>query len=239
MIIFDKLLSGGEEVLEKIFNGESRNFSLLITYFNQHCFNIYSKNDNYKKLIDENFYVYPDGIGIYLSFKFLFKKKIQRTDATQLNHLIVDKLTENKEPVFIIGGKFDETFLAKSLNGKGINLSGYCRGFFSIQGRKDLIEKVRTDKSKFILIGMGVPEQEYLANEISKSLSNKIIICAGNFLEFYLGTKKRAPVIFRKLGIEWIFRILTEPRRLWKRYIIGIPVFFFSIIKMKLNSSAQ
>ena len=111
------------------------------------------------------FTVYPDGIGIYLSLRFLFRKKIQRTDATQLNHLIVDRLTENKKPVFIIGGKFDETFLAKTLNEKGINLSGYCHGFFSGQGRKDLIEKVRTDKSKFILIGMGVPEQEYLANE--------------------------------------------------------------------------
>ena len=55
MIIFDKLLSGEEEVLERIFNRESRDFSLLITYFNQHCFNIYFKNDNYKKLIDENF----------------------------------------------------------------------------------------------------------------------------------------------------------------------------------------
>jgi N-acetylglucosaminyldiphosphoundecaprenol N-acetyl-beta-D-mannosaminyltransferase len=233
MKVFNKLLTSEDEVLEKIFNGGHQDSSLLVTYFNQHCFNVYSKNDKYQKLIDENFSVYPDGIGIYLSLRFLFDKKIQRTDATQLNHLIIDKLIENKGSVFIIGGKFDESFLVKYLNKKGINLAGYCRGFFSEQEAKDIIQKA--GEAKYILIGMGVPGQEYFADEIIKSLPGKTIICVGNLLEFYLGTIKRAPVIFQKLGIEWIFRLLTEPRRLWRRYILGIPEFLYRIIKIKLE----
>ncbi|MFW9929146.1 MAG: WecB/TagA/CpsF family glycosyltransferase [Candidatus Thorarchaeota archaeon] len=231
MIVFNKLLNSKREILEKIFSREDKNTPLLITYFNQHCFNIYSKNNRYKELIDKKFSVYPDGIGMYLSLKFLFWKKIQRTDATHLNYLIIDRLIENKEPVFIIGGRFDEAFLIRSLNKKGINLAGYCHGFFNKEEEKSII--VRTSKAKFILIGIGVPNQEYFANEISKSLSGGTIICVGNFLEFYLGTIKRAPVVFQKLGIEWVFRIVTEPGRLWKRYFLGIPEFLYRIIKLR------
>ncbi len=233
MILFDWLITEKQIILDKIFS--ANNSALLLTYFNQNCFNIYYKNEIYRKLIDEDFSVYPDGIGIFLSLKFLFKKKISRTDATNVNHLIIDKLIESKEPVFIIGGKFDKAFLVKSLNEKGINLGEYCQGFFSETEKKDLIEKVNANKARFILIGMGVPGQEYLANEISKASSDKIIICVGNFFEFYLGTMKRAPVIFQKLGIEWLFRLLTEPGRLWKRYILGIPEFLYRIISLKMR----
>ena len=155
MILFDRLITEKQIILDKIFS--ANNSALLLTYFNQNCFNIYYKNEIYRKLIDEDFSVYPDGIGIFLSLKFLFKKKISRTDATHVNHLIIDKLIESKEPVSIIGGKFDKAFLVKSLNEKGINLGEYCHGFFSETGKKDLIEKVNANKARFILIGMGVP----------------------------------------------------------------------------------
>jgi N-acetylglucosaminyldiphosphoundecaprenol N-acetyl-beta-D-mannosaminyltransferase len=86
---------------------------------------------------------------------------------------------------------------------------------------------------------MGVPLQEKIAFELSKRINGLQIICVGNFLEFYFGTIKRAPKFLHNSGFEWIFRLLTEPRRLWKRYLIGIPVFIARIIllikKMEAN----
>jgi N-acetylglucosaminyldiphosphoundecaprenol N-acetyl-beta-D-mannosaminyltransferase len=233
MIVFNKLLSRKEEVLEKIFGFTEQNTSLLITYFNQHCFNTYFKNDHYRKLIEENFIIYSDGAGIYFSLKFLFKKEVKRTDATNINYSVIDELIKNKEPIFIVGGRYDEAFLHKILTEKGINLAGYGHGFPSSKERIDLVEKICKHEARFVLVGMGVPKQEYFAHEISESSFNKIIICVGNFLEFYLGTVKRAPVIFQKLGLEWFFRILTEPKRLWRRYIFGIPEFIYRVIKLK------
>ena len=58
---------------------------------------------------------------------------------------------------------------------------------------------------------------------------------SGNFFEFYLGTIKRIPKIYRNIGIEWIYRFFQEPKRLWKRYFIGIPLFIFGVIKLKLS----
>lgn len=233
MIVFNKLLSGKESVLQKVFSTVEQNTSILITYFNQNCFNTYFKNNDYRKLIDGNFVVYPDGVGIYFSMKYLFNKRVKKTDATDVNHSIIDKLVKNKEPVFIIGGNFNKAFLVKNLNEKGINLAGYNHGFLSKQEKIDLIEEICKNKARFVLVGMGVPKQEFFGHEINKSSSDKIIICVGNFFEFYLGTVKRAPVAFQKLGLEWFFRILTEPKRLWRRYIFGIPEFIYRVIKIK------
>jgi len=80
---------------------------------------------------------------------------------------------------------------------------------------------------------MGVPKQEIFAEKLSQSQNSKVIICVGNFFEFYFKLKKRAPVFVQNIGMEWLFRLFTEPSRLWKRYLIGIPVFFFKIFRIK------
>jgi len=98
-----------------------------------------------------------------------------------------------------------------------------------------LIRKINESCADVILIGMGVPKQELLAYELSEKVKVDLIICVGNFFEFYFDTKKRAPELLRNSGFEWVFRILIEPKRLWKRYLIGIPLFLYRIYKMKLK----
>ena len=82
---------------------------------------------------------------------------------------------------------------------------------------------------------MGVPQQELFAEKLLRIPDSKVVICVGNFLEFYFGTKKRAPVFIQKIGMEWLFRLITEPGRLWNRYLIGIPLFIFRILKLKFE----
>jgi exopolysaccharide biosynthesis WecB/TagA/CpsF family protein len=57
----------------------------------------------------------------------------------------------------------------------------------------------------------------------------------GSAIDFWSGAKKRAPVWMQKIGLEWLYRLFQEPKRLWKRYIIGIPVFMFNIILIKVK----
>ncbi len=90
-----------------------------------------------------------------------------------------------------------------------------------------------------IFVAMGVPMQELFAVELSHELSGKIIICVGNFFEFYFGNIKRIPKYLKNVGIEWLFRLISEPRRLWKRYLIGIPIYLFSIMKELFDRNKQ
>jgi len=232
--MFDKLVTDKQVILDKIFYTIKDNSSLLLTYFNQHCFNIYFKNNNYKNLIDDSFFVYSEGIGMFIFLWLILKRKVKRIDATFLYDLM-EEISKRAENVFIIGGKFNEEELRRNLREKGINLTGYHNGYFMEKEKDSILKKITLEKTRIIFVGMGVPKQEFFAYELSKSSNDKVIICVGNFQEFYFGRIKRAPLIFQKLGIEWLFRLISEPGRLWRRYLIGIPEFLYRVIKIKLR----
>ncbi len=235
MNLFKKILLSQEEVLGIISDSLSRNSPLLLTYFNQHCFNIYFRDNNYRKILDDKFVVYPDGIGVFAFLKYKLKKNNSRIDATSLNEVIIEKFIKGNENILFVGGMFDEELLRKKMQERNINLTGYQHGFFKEEEKKEIIKKIILNNARIVIIGMGVPKQEFFAEEIVRSSNNKIVICIGNYFEFYFGKVKRAPVISQKLGLEWLYRLITEPKRLWKRYLFGIPEFIYRVIRIKLR----
>jgi len=230
-MILDKLLTDPEDIKTKVLNSVERGESLLLTYFNQHCLNIYFEDESYKKLLNTKYVVYQADLGVFLSLKLLGRKEIERIDATTMNNLILIELIKNKIPITIVGGKFDEKFIKNESEKRKINLINYQNGFFRDAQTENVIEYLNNTIGRVFIIGMGVPQQEIFAEKLSRISNSKVIICVGNFLEFYFGTKKRAPVFIQRIGLEWLFRLVTEPARLWRRYLIGIPVFLFNVIK--------
>jgi N-acetylglucosaminyldiphosphoundecaprenol N-acetyl-beta-D-mannosaminyltransferase len=232
----DKIITNENEVLTLIKNYRDTKRNLLLTYLNQHCYNLYITNSNYRKILDEKFNVYMDGTGIFYALKLFKHKNIQRFNASDLNEKLFEYFRTIKERVFIIGGNFINEKIQLLIK-NGLNICGYQNGFFNSESESRIIDDIKNTEPDVIIIGMGIPKQELFASELSKKLNGKKIICVGNFLEFYLGTVKRIPKIFRNSGLEWLFRLITEPARLWRRYILGIPLFIFSIIKLKLKLS--
>ncbi|HSP87363.1 MAG TPA: WecB/TagA/CpsF family glycosyltransferase [Ignavibacteriaceae bacterium] len=232
-MIINNLLLTQEKVFAEILESLEKDKWLLLTYLNQNSFNIYSRNKNYKEILDTQFKVYQADIGVYLLLKYLKVKNISRLDATKLNTNILDQLIKKNIPISFIGGDFSEDFIREECVKRNINIAGYHSGFFNSTKTKEVINIVKEYKSQVYFIGMGVPKQEMFAYELSKNSENKLIICVGNFFEFYFGTIKRAPVFFQKIGAEWLFRLITEPKRLWKRYLLGIPEFIYRGIKIK------
>jgi len=235
MINFDKILKEEKLVLEKILNAFNKNENIILTYFNQHCFNIYCENQEYKQIVDKHFSIHLDGIGIYFAAKFLSFEGIELYNATDMNKKIISYLGESNIPLFVIGGSFSQEEMQHYSSKKNLNIVGYQNGFFQEPDVENLIRKIDNSKARAVLVGMGVPKQEFFAFELSKQLELNLIHCVGNFFEFSLGKKPRAPKFLRNVGIEWLFRLLTEPKRLWKRYLAGIPIFIFRIIKLKLS----
>jgi N-acetylglucosaminyldiphosphoundecaprenol N-acetyl-beta-D-mannosaminyltransferase len=232
-MIINKLITSESEVLLLIEKALRNKNNLTLTYFNQHCFNIYNSDSAYRNLLNNRFDVFPDGIGINFALKFFGRINIQKFNATDLNEKIFNYFSKQGTRIFLVGGMFEEKYLTEKITQRKINLGGYEKGFFKEQDSALIIDKIKNAFAEAIIIGMGVPRQEFFADQVSRNVENKIIICVGNFLEFYLGTKKRAPAYFRNSGFEWLFRLSTEPNRLWRRYLIGIPLFFYNALKIK------
>jgi exopolysaccharide biosynthesis WecB/TagA/CpsF family protein len=93
--------------------------------------------------------------------------------------------------------------------------------------RRAAAEFIADAKARFALICVGSPQQELIAAEAAKiEGAHGLALCIGAALEFLTGDQKRAPVLARRLGLEWAHRLLTNPRRLWKRYLVDGPAIF-------------
>lgn len=230
---FDKIITDKQKVIQLVEKSISQNQSLLLTYLNQNCFNIFQSNKKYREIVIKNSKYYLDGYGVYSALKFFGVRNLEKFNASEINSELFDYCARIGLPVIIIGGKFSSELIENC----NLNIELYLNGYEGINDKNLLIKKISRCKAKFIVLGLGVPKQEILAYELLQIIPDLKIICVGNFLEFYFGTVKRAPKFLHNSGFEWIHRLITEPKRLWKRYLIGIPIFMLNIIQLKRKAN--
>lgn len=97
------------------------------------------------------------------------------------------------------------------------------------------LDQLRVEKPELIVLGMGMPKQELLADAIRETGTPAVIICGGAIIDFLGGKVARAPEWMRKLGCEWLYRLLLEPRRLFRRYVMGNPAFLCRVALLTLR----
>lgn len=232
-MLFDKILISKTDVLKLITSNLGQRKRVLLTYMNQHCFNIYCTNKTYKNFLNNKFVVYNDGIGIKLAIRFLTGKKNDYLNASDLVEEIIQLLIRRNVKFFIIGGNFSREEFEVKFNHNPY-FTGYAKGYYSDNDLDKMSRLIRDLNAEVVIIGMGVPKQELIAEKLSRTINASLFLCVGNFFEFYLGKVKRIPRRYRNVGVEWLYRIYQEPKRLWKRYVIGIPLFIMRVIKYKL-----
>ena len=206
-----------------------------IFFINAHCFNIAQKNKEYFKLINNADLVLNDGSGIRFASWINGIDLLDNMNGTDFIPEIVKLARSEDMPVFFLGTSKENIELAvrnieKSV--EGIKIGGYHHGFFQSDKSDYIVDQINSSKAALLIVGMGVPKQETWISENQHKFKHlKIAIAGGAILDFFSGKIKRAPHWMRVIGIEWIFRWLQEPKRLTKRYLIGNPIFIFSILK--------
>ncbi len=101
--------------------------------------------------------------------------------------------------------------------------------------RRDVVEAVERACPNYVFLAVGAPQSEMIAAEIAqRGLTSGVGLCIGASLEFVTGLKRRAPLWMQQLKIEWLHRLMSEPRRLWRRYLIEGPAIFLIVARWKL-----
>ena len=132
---------------------------------------------------------------------------------------------------FFCGGKpgvAEELKVAAESKWNNKNVTGtYCPPFSPMQETdwEELVLKINESKAKIFWIGLSTPKQEKFAFELAKRVNVKFIITIGAAFDFHTGRLAQAPKWIQRAGLEWFFRLVKEPRRLWKRYIEIVPKF--------------
>lgn len=203
---------------------------------------VYSRNDVFRKNLNSFSSLFSDGTGVYWASKILYGKRglNYRITGSDLYYYILNLANENKLKCFFFGGSREAANqLPIVLRDKfpNINISGIIDRETNF--KKDTFERIKNSQADIIFVGLGTPYQEEWIANYGCLLDIPVQIAIGSGLEFISEVKKRAPVILRKLGLEWLYRIYLEPQRLWRRYIFGIPIFMFKIILFKIKLLAN
>ncbi len=206
-----------------------------VYFINAHCFNIAQKNEDYFRIINNADLVLNDGSGIRIASWLHGINLLENMNGTDFIPAVIKLATKEQLPVYFLGATKENIELAvgnvlKSVS--GVKIGGYHHGFFNASQDDDIINQINKSRAGILIVGMGVPKQElWIAKNQEKFTHVKVAIAGGAIIDFLSGKIKRAPNWMRAIGIEWIFRLIQEPKRLTKRYLIGNPVFLFSIIK--------
>lgn len=222
-------------LLEYSFKGKNQ---IILTYANVNTINLAVNNLRFREAISEFNILHPDGIGVFLASRFLYGKNgfAKRITGSDFYNGLIMKSIENNWSLFFFGDT-DETLKRIPQKHPDLRIAGSCNGFnFNLD---DLISQISNSKPDILIVGLGSPKQEQWIIENKNKIQTKVIIAVGEGIKVFAGTKKRGLKFFQIIGLEWLVRLVNEPRRLWKRYLIGVPIFIFKIIfyKLKFNKS--
>ena len=181
--------------------------------------------------------VLPDGIGIVYGARILGTPvRSGRTPGIDFISALFRKMAETGESVFLLGAKPGVAEEAgERLAGKypGLRISGSADGYFT--DAEPVITQINAAEPGLLLVCLGAPKQElWMAENISRL---NVGACAGlgGVLDVFAGRVKRAPAVFQKLGLEWLYRIVREPRRI--RRSMKLPLFMLAVIWKRLGGA--
>ncbi len=204
----------------------------IAAFVNADCLNQAYKNQEYKDFLNTQAdYVWADGIGVNLGAKYKHTAVQENVNGTDMFPL----LCESGYRLYLLGGRpgvAEEARKNAVIAHPKATIVGAEDGY--IEGREaDVIARINAAKTDILLVAMGVPKQEQFIARHQTELTCKLAIGVGGLLDFVSGRIPRAPLWMRKLKLEWVFRLACEPRRLFRRYVIGNPVFLWRVWREK------
>lgn len=192
------------------------------------------KNSDFAEIINSAELVVADGIGVEIGLKIL-GYKVKRIAGIDLGKALVEKFTASRKSVAMIGAKpgvVDSAIENLSKEYQNLNVVYSHDGYFD--NDEDIIKSVISANPDLILVALGSPKQEFFIHNLKEKLPNSTLIGLGGSFDVWAGVVERAPIIYQKLGLEWLYRTLKEPKR-FKRIFPTLPLFVLKVLKERFS----
>ena len=200
---------------------------VLINTLNAHSFNTSLDDKDFEKALQYSLVLLPDGISVVWAKRMLTGEKLQKIAGADLFFYEMKRLNLKGGKCFFLGST-DEilTMIRKRAETEYPNVKIYSfsppfKKEFSAEENKIMIDLINEVEPDVLFVGMTAPKQEKWAYQHFVELQVGHVCCIGAVFDFYAGTITRAPEWLIKIGFEWSYRLVKEPRRMWRRYLIG------------------
>ncbi len=178
--------------------------------------------------------VIADGIGVIYGAKILGKPLKDRIPGIDFTSALLEKMNSEGRSLFLFGAKpgvADKAAENLSLKYPGIKIVGTNDGYF--KDDEPIIKKINAAKPDLLLVCLGAPKQEMWMQANAHRLDVGIMVGAGGSLDVFAGVVERAPEAWQRLGLEWLYRLLKEPRRIGR--MMKLPKFLFAVIFSRIR----
>lgn len=192
------------------------------------------KDENLRNIINSCPLINVDGAGIILGAKFLGVNIPERVAGIDLMEKLVEKSAKNGYRVFFFGAKEEvvqkikEIYLEKYPE---LIVAGCRNGYYTAEEELEVVKEIKDSNADILFVAMGSPKKEIFLNKYSKELQIPFTMGVGGSFDVVSGKVKRAPEILQKMNSEWVFRLLQEPKRMWKRYFTTNSIFAIMLLK--------
>ena len=203
------------------------------------------KNADYRDVLLHSDLVLGDGIGVRLGGYVNGSKVRDNVNGTDLFPQLCSRLEEEHSAgmpegrIFLLGARPNVVHqcVARLLaEYPALDIAGWKDGYFRQEETPAVLQEIKESKADILLVAMGVPQQELWITQHAAKAGVKVAMGVGGLFDFYSGRIARAPYLIRALGFEWVFRFIQEPRRMFKRYVLGNVVYIWRIIRYGENS---
>ncbi len=215
---------------------------VLALYVNAHTLNLAVKEVRYRTLLQDASVVLNDGIGVSIAARLGGSSFPENLNGSDFNPVILELAARRGWRVFFLGAAFgvaDEAARRLSERVPGLQIAGTRDGFFPRSEDASVAAAIRASEADVVLVAMGNPLQETWLEANLASTGARLGIGVGAFFDFTAGTAKRAPAWMNRAGIEWVWRLALEPGRLWKRYVVGNPLFLLRVVHSRLRKGSR
>lgn len=195
-------------------------------------------NKEFKEAINRADLKHIDGMSVVWALRFLGYKIPERVATPDLAEEIM-KMAENENYSIFLFGARDEMLTACISNIKmyypSLKIAGYRNGYFKPEDEDSIVKTINEAAPDILFLGMSSPVKELFCERHRNELKVKYLLGVGGYFDILSGYIKRAPRWMQNIGLEWSYRLLQEPKRMWRRYLIGNNKFLWLIIKEKFK----
>jgi N-acetylglucosaminyldiphosphoundecaprenol N-acetyl-beta-D-mannosaminyltransferase len=208
-----------------------------VAFVNAHCVNVAARDPGYRGALAGADLVFADGVGMRLAGRLLGTRVRDNVNGTDLFPRLCQALEGTGHGLYLLGaapGLAEQVARWAQARFPGLVVSGCWHGYFSEEQTPAVAERVRASGARVLLVAMGIPRQEMWIREHQAACGVTVAMGVGGLFDFFSGRIPRAPAWMRRWSLEWLFRLIQEPRRLWRRYLLGNWAFVGRVLAWRL-----
>jgi len=214
----------------------------LVLNANAHCLNLCYEDPRLRDFLNGADVVFCDGAGVMLAARLLGGRIPERVTYADWAWRLAAFAEAQGFSMYLLGarpGVAREAARRLKARYPDLEIVGVRHGFFDhaagSPGNEAVVREINAARPDILLVGLGMPLQEYWLMENRDGLNVGVALTGGAVFDYVSGRLRRGPRVLTESGFEWLARLLVEPRRLWRRYLIGNPRFLLRVLGQRLG----